>query len=61
MDEKLKNFVNSIGAMVEVWAITYRTFLVQGFSMEEALDHTIALITTILTTINFGGEKDAEN
>lgn len=50
MNEKLKEFLVGIGALTELWMITYNNFRKQGLSHSEALEHTGAFTKSILTT-----------
>ena len=50
MDNMFDQLVIAIGSIAEMWAITYKSFLNQGFSEKEALVHTQALIKSIIST-----------
>lgn len=48
---KLTDFINSVGALTEIWGITYKSFLGQGFTEEQAMVNTQAFVHTFLTTM----------
>lgn len=57
MNEELNMFIKSLGALSEVWAITYKNFLRQGFDEETALIHTQAFVAMILSAGDLGDVK----
>ena len=54
MNDNLKEFIKGMGALTEMWTVTYRGFINQGYSVSDALTHTreftAALITAMMTT-----------
>ena len=50
-NKNLKDFINSVGALTEIWGITYKSFLGQGFTEEQAMANTQAFVHTFLTTM----------
>lgn len=44
----LDNFITSLGAMTEMWMITYEGFLRQGLTPDDAMKHTKELIDVVL-------------
>ena len=50
-NKKLKEFITAVGAISEVWGITYKSFLGQGFTEEQAMVNTQAFVHTFLTTM----------
>lgn len=51
MDNKqLEDFINSTGALVEMWVLVYKNFLNQGFDAATAVVHTQLFMQTMLTT-----------
>lgn len=48
MNEKLKEFLVGIGAMTELWMITYNSFKNQGLSHSDSLEHTGAFMKSII-------------
>lgn len=51
MNDKLQEFIASLNALTEIWTLTYKSFIRQGFDTEDALMHTSAFIATIMETI----------
>jgi hypothetical protein len=49
MNEKLKEFIAGIGAMTELWTITYNSFRDHGLGHVDSLEHTGAFMKSILT------------
>jgi hypothetical protein len=48
VNEKLKEFIAGIGAMTELWMITYSSFKQQGLSHQDSLEHTGAFMKSII-------------
>lgn len=44
----MDNLINAIGAMAEMWNIAYQSFINQGLTAEEALEHTKALMKIVI-------------
>jgi hypothetical protein len=51
MNNKLQEFIAGLSALTEIWTLTYRNFIKQGWSTEEALMHTSAFIGTMMENI----------
>lgn len=60
MNEKLKEFLLGIGAMTEMWMITYNNFRKQGLSHSDALEHTTAFTKTLMGYVKDVGGGDGE-
>ena len=58
INKKLTELINGMGALTEMWLITYKLFIDQGLDKVEALDHTRALVQAILTSNN---NRDSNN
>lgn len=59
-NDRVENIIQSFGAMVEMWCIVYQNFKAQKFSDEDALEHTKAFMSIMLTNVmhtNDGEEK----
>lgn len=50
-NKKLKEFITAVGAISEVWAITYKSFISQGLSKDDAILNTQAFMQTFVNTI----------
>ena len=48
MNEKLKDFILGLGALTEMWMITYNSFRKQGLTHSDALEHTERFTKTVL-------------
>ena len=44
----LNNFINGMGAAVEMWLLLYKNFMQHGLTEKEALMHTQAMFTATL-------------
>ena len=61
-ENNIAELFNSIGAFVELWAITFHNFLQHDFDRQEALEHTKALFETVLSANNLSaGEEDVKD
>lgn len=60
MNEKLKEFLMGIGAMTELWMVTYNNFRKQGLGHTEALEHTTAFTKTLMGYVKDVGGSDGE-
>lgn len=49
MNEKLKAFILGLGALTEMWRITYGEFVKSGMKDKEALTHTQGFMTAFMT------------
>jgi hypothetical protein len=57
VSEVLKNFIEGIGALTEIWRITYSEFIKSGMKPTEALAHTQGFMTAYLTAGMNGNNK----
>lgn len=56
MNEKLKELIDGIGAMAELWTITFRSFKKQGLDNKDALMHTKEFMSVMMENIlSLGG------
>ena len=51
MNEKLKELINGIGMMTEVWMISYNGFKNQGMNDKDALIHTKEFMGSFMSMI----------
>ena len=58
MNDKLNDFVKSMGALTEMWTMTYQNFIKQGYSVENALTHTREFMAAFLIGIMSKGEQE---
>ena len=58
MNEKLKNFIAGIGAMTEVWTMTYKNFIEHGYTSTEALTHTREFMSALIHSIMVYGKEE---
>lgn len=49
MSDGLKSFINNIGVLCETWTVIYRQFLGQGMDSKEAMVHTQAFMTALIS------------
>lgn len=56
-NDKLNEFLNATGALIEMWSITYKGFRAQGFDHATALANTKAFIETVMTLGTTMGDK----
>ncbi len=62
MNDKMLDFIKTIGVISETWGVTYKSFLNQGFEPSDALIHTKLLIGTMMESmINGGGKENGTN
>ena len=61
MNEKLKEFLMGVGAMTELWMVTYNNFRKQGLGHTEALEHTTAFTKTLMGYVKDVGGSDGES
>ena len=57
MNDKLKDYINVIGSLVETWDMVYRVFKSHGYSDRDALTHTELFMRTFLTSV-VGSDKE---
>lgn len=58
MNDKLNDFVKSMGALTEVWTVTYQGFLKQGYSVTDSLAHTREFMAAFLISIMSKGDQE---
>ena len=60
-NDMVNQLILGIGAMAEIWTVAFNSFINQGFTAPEAMEHTTALMSVILeNTISSdsnGGKK----
>ena len=56
-NDKLNEFLNATGALIELWGVAYKGFLAQGMSPRAATENTQAFIQTVLTIGSTMGDK----
>lgn len=49
MNEKVKELLVAVGALTELWVVTYNNFRNQGLKHSDALDHTGAFIKVLIS------------
>ena len=60
-NDKVKQLIQGIGLLTELWTITYQGFRQQGLSDAESIKHTRELISVMVASmINTGGTEDKE-
>lgn len=61
MNDKVQQFINGVGALTEIWIITYNNFIKQGMSAADAMTHTRefmkAFMSSYLSTTEEGDKK----
>ena len=58
MNKKLKELIDSIGMMTELWMITYEGFKRQGLTETAALLHTREFMIAFLTHARMADNED---
>ena len=58
MNEKIMELIKGIGALTEMWIITYKGFTSQGVSREEALMHTREFMKVMCESNFANGQKE---
>lgn len=55
----VNQLIQGIGVMAELWTITFRSFISQGFTVSDAMLHTKAFMSVIIenTMETNGGKK----
>lgn len=59
-NDQVNQLIQGIGAMVELWTITYSGFKKQGFSDKDAVTHTEAFMSIMMSIVmgtNTEGDK----
>lgn len=58
MNDKILEFIQGLGALTEIWMVTYNNFKKQNLSDAEAYAHTREFMKVIVSTITgLGGSK----
>ena len=52
MNEQVQQFLLGVGALTEMWIISYRGFIQQGLSDKEALEHTREFMKVVIGSAN---------
>lgn len=52
MNEQVQQFLLGVGALTEMWIISYRGFIQQGLSDKEALEHTREFMRVVIGSAN---------
>ena len=57
--DAVNQLIQGIGVMAELWTITFRSFISQGFTVSDAMFHTKAFMSVIIenTMETNGGKK----
>ena len=60
-NDMVNQLILGIGAMAEIWTVTFKSFINQGLTEPEAMEHTKALMSVILentmSSDSNGGKK----
>lgn len=58
-NDVVNQLIQGIGVMAELWTITFRSFISQGFTVSDAMLHTKAFMSVIIenTMETNGGKK----
>lgn len=51
MNEQVQQIIMAVGALSELWAVTYKNFISQGFNHKESLEHTGAFMKVLIASI----------
>lgn len=54
-NEKVMELITAVGALGELWGVTYNNFLKQGFNKMEALAHTKEFMSALIHEIMICG------
>ena len=52
MNEHIQQFIIGVGALTEMWMVSYRGFIQQGLEHNEALEHTREFMKVVLSSAN---------
>lgn len=55
MNEKVLEFIQGLGALTEIWLLTYNNFKKLGLNDAEAFTHTKEFTKVLMATITNGG------
>ena len=50
MNEKVQQIILAVGALSELWTVTYKNFIAQGLSHKDALEHTGAFMKVLISS-----------
>ena len=56
MNEKVQQIIMAVGALSELWTVTYKSFIGQGFSHKESLEHTAAFMKVLISGFDKKGD-----
>lgn len=58
-NDAVNQLIQGIGVMAELWTITFKSFINQGFTISDAMLHTKAFMSVIIenTMESNGGKK----
>lgn len=61
-NDQLKQLIQNLGMMTELWTITFNGFKAQGMPIDQALIHTKAFMSTMMETFvtQSGGGNEQE-
>lgn len=62
-NDQVKQLIQNLGMMAELWSITYQSFRSQGLSHADSITHTKAFMSTMMETFinpNGGGSSGQE-
>ena len=58
MNDKVLELINGVGAMAELWTISYNSFKKQGYSDDDAIVHTKAFMSVMTDVVlKLGGNQ----
>ena len=58
----LNEFIQGMGALCEIWMLTYSSFKKQNLNDAEAMEHTKAFMSVMMhETMHGGSEKESNN
>ena len=61
-NDQVKQLIQGIGLMTELWMITYQGFKAQGLNDADAATHTKAFMSVIIDSVGgFNGDNDNQN
>lgn len=56
MNEKVQQLILAVGALCELWTVTYKNFISQGLGHKEALEHTSEFMKMIVSGFEKKGD-----
>lgn len=60
-NDLVKQLIQGLGVMTELWAITYNSFKSQGFTNGDAINHTKAFMSVVIGGILDQSNKEGSN